>query len=294
MKWYAAGCSLMFAVVAATVAAQPRTGADGWSKGATLRHPESLSGLWMADVHHRIFGLQIVLTTRARKSAKAPDGIIQTCDQANIEIFEQLGATRASGDGNWFDTNFPGTSWNGNHLKIDGPDPPGPEIHVDLRFDAAAETWTGRFHRGSLEETATLHRPRPGTGSAKSKFAGTWKHAGVANTCMHIAEGPAGELSAWSDDVVAPGTLKYGKGVSAPRDVPETYGFPAQVELHSAHNIFVRLKALSAVCCTIDVGGVLSADGERIRGNMPSEGGGNPRPDDWERVEGDSCLGDNP
>ena len=294
MKLSVVPCSLILAVLAPAMAAQRRTLPEAWSRGAVIRHPEKLSGLWLAEVHHRIFGLQIVLTTRARKSPKPSEGVIQNCEQASIEVFEQLGSMRVIGEGNWFDTNLPGALWTGNHLKIDNPGNPGPEINVDLRFDPDAETWVGRFHRDTLDEVATLRRPRPASGPAKSRFVGTWKHPGVANNCMHIAEGPRGELSAWSDDVLAPNAARYAKGIPAPRDTIETYGFSAQVELHSAHNIMVRLKALSPGCCTIDVGGVLSQDGEKIRSNTQTENRRNPGSEDWSRVHGDSCLIDQP
>src|SRR6266567_2677118 len=272
MKFSVVVCNLVLSALVPAMAAQPRSSVDGWLKGSAIRNPEKLSGLWQAEVHHRFFGLQIVLTTRARKSSKTSDGIIQVCDQASIEVFEQRGQTRASGEGHWFDTNLPGVVWKENHLKIDyapaDPESPGPEINLDLRFDPQTETWTGRFHRDSLDETATLRRPRPAGGTAKSRFAGTWRRAGVANNCMPIAEGAGGELSAWSDDILAPGALKYAKGIRPPPDTIETYGFTGQMELHSAHNIFVRLKALSPVCCAIDAGDVLSPDGTRIRSNV--------------------------
>jgi hypothetical protein len=263
---------------------------DGWRKGARVRHPEKLAGMWLVDVHHRIFGLQIVLTTRARKSPQAPGGIIQTGDQAAIEVFEQMGSMRAAGDGDWFDTNSPRVAWTGNHLTIEDPGISGPAINLDLQFDPEAETWSGRFHRGGLDESATLHRPRAAAGGAKSPFAGTWKHEGPINNCLHIVNGQNGELDAWSDDVIAPGALPFPKGSPMPRETVETYGFTAQVQLHSAHNIFLRLKALSAVCCAVDAGGILAQDGTRIRSNVQSEASHNPGSDDWIRVRGDSCL----
>jgi len=112
----------------------------------------------------------------------------------------------------------------------------------------------------------------------------------MANNCMHIAEGKGGELFAWSDDILSLDAITYGKGIPAPRDTIETYGYAAQVELHSAHNIFVRLKALSTVCCPVDVGGKLSPDGERIQGNTQSPNRRDPGIDDWLRVHGNSCL----
>lgn len=287
-------CSVFVWILSPAFAAEKRVSADGWLKGSTIRHPEKLAGLWEVDLHHRIFGLQIVLTTRARKSPKAPDGSIQICDQAAIEVFEQMGPMRADGEGNWFQTDSPGVAWNGNHLKIDPATPSDPDIDVDLRYDPEAEAWTGRFHRNGLDETATLRRPRPATGTPKSPFPGTWKHAGVVNNCMHIVEGAGGDLHAWSDDVLAPGALKYANGIPAPRETIETYGFTGQVELHSAHSIFVRLKALSPVCCSIDAGGVLSPDGTRIRSNIQTENNRNPGSDDWVRVKGDSCLAETP
>ena len=287
-------CSLFVLILSPAFAAEKRIPADGWLKGSTIRHPEKLAGLWEADVHHRIFGLQIVLTTRARKAPNGREGLIQICEQATIEVFEQMGSMRAEGEGNWFETDSPGVAWKGNHLKIGPATPSDPDINVDLAFDAETETWSGTFHRNGLDEKATLHRPHPAGGNPKSPFAGTWKHAGVANTCMHIVEGAGGELHAWSDDVLAPGALKYANGIAAARETVETYGFTAQVELHSAHNIFVRLKTLSPVCCAIDAGGVLSQDGTRIRSNVQSENNRNPGSDDWVRVKGDSCLTDAP
>src|SRR5438270_13555024 len=100
MKWSVVCISLIIAALAPPIPAQTPGVSDTWRKGAAIRHPEKLSGLWVAEVHHRIFGLQIVLTTTARKSPKAP-GIMQTCEQAGIEVFEQLGSMRATGEGNW-------------------------------------------------------------------------------------------------------------------------------------------------------------------------------------------------
>jgi len=300
VKWRFVSPLLILVVLAPVLADQPQLAAqpqalpDSCRKGAVIRHPEKIAGPWLAEVHHRIFGMQIVLTTRARRSPKSSEGVIQTCEQASIEVFEQLGSERTHTDGNWFDTNLGGVAWTGNHLKIDyagvnGTDP-GDEINVDLRFDPESETWTGRFHRDSLDEAATLRRPRPVMFPAKSRFEGTWKRAGMANNCMHIAEGRGGELNAWSDDILAPNAIRNGKGLPPPRDTIESYGFTAQVELNSKHNIFVRLKALSPVCCTVDVGGVLSQDGTRIRSNTQSENQRNPGSEDWVRVRGDSCL----
>jgi hypothetical protein len=294
VKWRFVLSLLILINLAQVLAAQQQTVPDTCRKGAVIRHPEKVAGPWLADVHHRIFGMQIVLTTRARKSPKASEGVIQTCEQASIEVFEQLGSERANGDGNWFDTNLPGVAWTGNHLKIDyagvnGGDA-GPEINLDLRFDPESETWSGRFHRDTLDEAVTLRRPRPVMFPAKSRFVGTWKRAGLANDCMHIAEGRGGDLSAWSDDILILNSIQNGKGVPAPRDTIETYGFTAQVEVQSAHNIFVRLKALTPVCCTVDVGGVLSKDGTKIRSNTQSDDRRNPGSEDWVRVRGDSCL----
>ena len=287
-------CSFFVVLLSPAFAVEKHPPVDGWMKGAPIRRPEKLAGPWIVDVHHRIFGMQIVLTTRARKSPKAPDAITQICDQAAIEVFEQMGSARATGEGNWFDTNSPRVVWNGSHLKIDDPGISGPEINLDLRFDSESDTWVGRFHRGSLDETTTLHRPHPATGAVKSPFVGTWKHEGPMNNCMHIVNGPGGDLAAWSDDVITPGAVPYPRGAPMPRETIETYGFTAQVQLHSAHNIFIRLKALSPVCCAVDAGGVLSQDGTRIRSNLHSENNRNPASDDWLRVRGDSCLAEAP
>lgn len=283
-------CCLFFVVLSPAFA----VAADGWLIGSAIRHPEKLSGLWEADMHHRIFGMQIVLTTRARKPAKGSAALVQICDQAAVEVFEQMGAARVDSEGNWFDSNSLGMRWSANHLKIDDTGISGPAINLDLRFDPEAGSWSGRFHRGSLDETVTLHRPRPASGTAKSRFVGTWKHAGLMNTCMHIVEGEGGELHAWSDDVVAPGVLKAARGVPTQRETIETYGFTAQVELHSAHNILLRLKALSPVCCAINAGGVLSPDGTKIRSNVQLETTPKTESDDWLRVRGDSCLEEAP
>jgi hypothetical protein len=299
MKWSAIYISLMLAAWGGAIPAQQdapqhATPVYACRKGAAIRNPEKLSGLWLADVHHRIFGMQIVLTTRARKSPRSTEGVAQTCEQAGIEVFEQFGSMRAAAEGKWFDTNLPGVAWTDNHLKIDSAGGDGPEINLDLRFDPQAETWTGRFHRDSLDETATLHRPRPASGATKSRLVGTWKRAGLENNCMHVVEGAGGALFAWSDDILPPNTLNHGKGSPAPRDTIESYGFTAQVEVQTAHNIFVRLKALSPVCCTVDVGGTLTQDGERIRSNTQREDRRNPGSEDWVRVHGDSCLAESP
>jgi hypothetical protein len=269
-----------------------RVPVDAWQKGSLLRHPEALSGLWQAEIDHRIFGFQIELTATARRIGNNPEAIAQRLDQASVEVFEQRGAARTVGEGNWFQSGIPGVRWDGNHLKIDtqtSTNASMPSINIDMQFDPQADSWTGRFHRGSLDLQATLRRPRP-VAAAKSPFAGTWKRAAAGNNCLHIAEGAGGDLFAWTDDLAVPPAPRNSRKARAPADTLENYGTAAQVQLHSAHHILIQMRALSSGCCTIDTGGTLVQDGARIRSNSKSEGNRNPGAEDWFRVHGNSCL----
>ncbi len=286
-------CGVFAVLLSHCYAAEKRIPVDTWFKGSPLLHPEKLSGVWQAEADHRIFGLQIVLTAKARRAAKNSTALIRLCDQADVEVFEQMGPTRMPADGNWFQMNSPGVVWNGNHLQIDSPPGTGPgatpEIHLDLHFDLETETWAGRFHRAGLERVIVLRRPRPSSPLAKSPFAGIWMHTGAPTTCLHILEEQGGDLAAWSDTMAPPGAVTDTRGISSPREFVERYGIAARVQLHSAHNIFVRLNALSPICCALDMGGALTPDGARIRSDLQPENKRNPA-DDWLRINGNSSI----
>lgn len=282
----------------ATFPCRPEDHAEGTARlrGSVLQHPEQMSGVWEAENGATVIGLEIDLTTRVKGDSRTLQGVDQFFQNAQIEVFERARRAQwAVGNGNWFADDSAGVEWSGTHLEIRSAAAPAagiPEIQVDLRFDPRAEPWTGRFHRGHVDQSVTMRRPHAGRDLAQSPFVGTWKRGSVMNNCLHIAEEQDSSLVAWSDDLVVPGALRYANGLKRPEEVMERYGIVAQVISQTAEGIGLQLHALSAICCSIEAGGILSPDRMSIR--TKEHPTGRQEFDVWHRVRGSSCIAEEP
>lgn len=265
----------------------------GWSQGSVagrtdsvVERPEQISGVWETQNGTSVIGIDIEVTTAVKGNPTTLRGVEQFFKYAQIAVFERRGAEWAFGDANWFSTDAEGTNWSKNHLEMRGmvhPPKGEPEIAVDLQFDPGTESWSGRFHRGKVDRVVTLRRPHARSGKRPSPFVGTWKRNDDMNNCVHIAEELDGRLVAWSDDLIAPGTIRYANGLKTPAETLESYGSIVQINAQEGDSIALELKALNPTCCSIPMGGILSHDQRFIRS------ADNRADREWRRVAGDSC-----
>jgi hypothetical protein len=63
------------------------------------------------------------------------------------------------------------------------------------------------------------------------------------NNCLHIAQAKDGALVAWSDDLMAPGTKRYAKGLHPPDETLEQFGSFAKIATLSIKSVLIELKA---------------------------------------------------
>jgi hypothetical protein len=257
-------------------------------RGLVIDHPEMMSGSWEVKGDHAIYGLHIELTTRVDGAPRTLIGVRQIFHSALIEVYERTGPTRKLGDGNWFSDESPPILWTDRHLVLKWSAPRiGPEIQLDLTFDPASDSWSGRFRRGTFDRSVTLLRPHPATAVAKSPFVGTWSRPALMNNCIHIVQTGSESLASWSDDLATPGALRYASGIRPPVETFEHYGSVSLIEVvGSPRTVMIELKALTGICCSITSFGNLAPNGEEIQGTQ----GGDAVPSNWTRVRGNSCV----
>jgi hypothetical protein len=263
-------------------------------RGFIVQHPELISGVWEAREGSSFIGLQIHVMTEVKGMPRTLQGVDQTFLAADIEVYERDGPERKVGDGNWYQDNSPGVEWSGWHLRIRPTEARvKPIISIDLTLNPTSETWTGHYHRGSVDREVVLTRPRRGQNDVPSPFVGTWRRS-LMNNCLHIAQAEGGALVAWSDDLIAPGNMRYATGLHPPARTLEQFGSIAQIATPSARSVVVELKALSAGCCSIFTGGKLSDDSRTIQSDAAprTKTGGNSA--SWTRVRGNSCIESRP
>jgi hypothetical protein len=254
-------------------------------RGIAIDHPEKLSGSWEAQGDHAVYGLHIQLTTRVDGAPITLLGARQIFYSASIDVYERTGPARKFGDGNWLLDDSPQVLWTDRHLVIKHPATrTDPDVQLDVTFDLVANSWSGRFHRGTVDRSVTLVRPHPEAGAASSPFVGTWKRLGN-NECIHIVQTGSKSLAAWSDALATPGASRYANGIRAPLETFERYGAIALVEAVSPKAVLMELNALTVACCSITYAGVLTPDGKEIQSGEQV-----PFPNNWARMRGDSCV----
>jgi hypothetical protein len=269
------------------VPAQQPQPARGTMRGLVIDHPEMMSGSWEVKGDHAIYGLHIELTTRVAGAPSTLIGVQQIFHSALIEVYERTGPARKLGEGSWYSDESPKILWTDRHLVLKWSAPRiGPEIQLDLTFDPASDSWSGRFRRGTFDRSVTLLRPHPETAVAKSPFVGTWSRPDLMNNCIHIVQTGSESLASWSDDLATPGALRYANGIQPPVETFEHYGSIALVEVVPPRTVLIELKALTAGCCSIIYSGNLAANGDEI---LEARGGGAMR-SNWTRLKGNSCV----
>lgn len=144
-------------------------------RGLIVHRPESISGTWEAKEGSSVIGLEIRLTTEVGGRPLTLRGVDQTFLVADIEVYERHTPQQKIGDGNWFQDNSPGVEWDGWHLRIRPTRADQkPIVALDLILNPASGTWTGRYHRGSVDHDVVLTRPSRAHEEAPSPFVGTW------------------------------------------------------------------------------------------------------------------------
>jgi hypothetical protein len=232
-------------------------------------------------------GLQIQLTTVVAGAPSSLVGVKQIFNNADVQVYQREGAKRTKGDGSWFEDNSPGVQWTGNHLSIDCAGGVATStVRLDLIFDAKRGIWKGHLRRGDFDHYVTLVRSHPKAGMPKSPFVGTWHRGTLMNNCLHIVQTNEDTISAWSDDLVRPGLLRYANGINRPAETLEQYGSIALVEIVSPTTLLLELKAFSPICCSIPSSLKLPAGEGALR--TPHS---DPSPAaKWKRIRGASCT----
>lgn len=265
--------------------------ASKW-RGLIVHRPEEMSGAWEAKDGAGVVGLEICLSTAVGGKPVSLQGVDQRFLSAEIVVYERHAHQQSIRDGDWFEDNSAGVDWEGYHLRIrssrGGAERP---MALDLIFDPVSSIWKGHYQWGAVDRDVILTRPNRARHAALSPFVGTWTRSGIGNNCLHIAQAVDGGFVAWSDDLVAPGVLRYANGLQAPTRTVERFGSIALLDIPSERSIKIELKAFSALCCSIISGGTLTRDSRTIQTSMEMTEQHVPQSAAaWTRVRGDSCI----
>lgn len=282
-------CLLLLIVVQGKTQATVGTPHDIWLPGSKIQHPEDVSGVWQTNEGQGFIGLNIRIDTVVENEPIELSRTSQTFRDAYVRVFQQQGQDQNLQDGNWFKYDTAAVKSDNVKLVIHNPGTKTvPAVDVELAFDPLTQSWSGRFHRGSVDRSVVLRRPKSAIGIAPSPFVGTWQRASLTNNCIHIAQNVMGNLVAWSDDLRAPRAYRYAAGVKPPIEISEQYGFVALASASSSERIVVTFKPFEAMCCSTIMSGSLSPDGRFIRLDANSATVKTPA-NIWKRVAGSSC-----
>ncbi len=182
-----------------------------------------------------------------------------------------------------------GLLWDGRHLRVHFPQSPiAPQISMNLVWHENLHSWTGHFERGSFSRDLVLLRPE---NSHKSSFVGTWfNRSQLMNNCVHIAQQEDGGFTAWGDDILVPGRMRYANGIHPPDESRERYAEIAKAKLIAKDRISLELRAYTAVCCSHPFSAKIAGDEKTLQGSFPAGPNQAPRGADWVRMPGDSCI----
>ncbi len=254
--------------------------------------PEDLAGRWVApDGLGGEIGMNIMVTTTVPGSASDLVGVPQKLEDLEIGLYRRSGSGRTPTGFNFFTTSADGgANWDGQHLRIDqGRRVNLPAAHIDLAWNPSARVWTGSYEHAEFRNKAiTLRRP---AASKANLFVGTWFDGqGLMNNCLHIAHAQDGTYTGWADDILIPGHLRYANGLRPPERQREHYGQIAKVNLTAPNRVEVELRAYTAICCSHPFTAAISADGNALVGDWPAGPNQSPRPAQWTRMPGGSCI----
>ena len=257
-----------------------------------LVQPDEFAGRWeVSDGRGGYVGMNILISTTVPSTTTNLIGVPQSLQNLEIGLYHRSHSDVESSGFSFFATSQAGAAtWDGRRLRIKMEQKAElPEVHVDLAWNRAAQSWTGIFRRASFRnEAITLTRSQ---NAHKNPFVGTWfERNALMNNCLHIYEAEDGTLTGWSDDIQIPGRTHYVNGLRPPERAMEHYGEIAKVKVSEPHRIDVELRAYTAMCCSHTFSAVISGDGESLVGNWPAGPNQASRPAIWTRVEGESCI----
>lgn len=256
-----------------------------------IAKPEMIAGRWeTSDGQGDMVGMAILLTTHVVGTPVSLVGQPLYLDQFVIGLYQRNGPEVAPLGFNFYvaDENG-GASWDGEHLQIHAPQSGDlPKTNVELIWDRRSHLWTGSFEYAAFHGQVTLKRPASFRGNA---FVGTWFAKGeYGSNCVHIAQQSDEAFTAWSDGIQILGRTIYANGLQPPSQTLETFGDIAKVQFDPPDRISIELRALTAICCSHPFKARIAADGKTLVGDWIAGPNQFPRPVEWKKMQGDSCI----
>ena len=258
-------------------------------------HPEALSGIWEApDGHGGAVGIQLQLATTLPGDASPPLWTPQSWLDLEVGVFERTGPEIKSGEESGFSDSVRGGGalFQKNRLQLHFVSEPkdAPSLDLDLLLQLNG-CWHGRFRRGAFDSVVELCRPTPGHQSVLSPLVGTWfQTSGAGWDCIHIVQTSPATLTAWSDSLMIPGSIRFGANIPGPHLLYERFGALAKVDPAGNQQVSVEFGAYNPICCSHRFIGMLSADGTTLRGAYPPGPNQTSRAATFTRMHGESCV----
>lgn len=257
-----------------------------------IAKPEDLAGRWeTSDGNGGMVGMNVIVSTHIEGAPVSLIGHTQYLDNLDLGLYQRTGKDVGEFDFSFFSTSAEGgATWDGQQLRMQAPQRKDhlPKVEVSLSWDGTNKQWYGYFERGEFSRQVTLKRP---VHADVSSFVGTWFDSkGLMNNCVHVAQQSDGGFTAWSDDVLALGRLRYANGIQPPNQSREHYGEIAKAKVNASGEIAVELRAYTAGCCSHPFVARISSDGNALTGSWSSGPNQNLRPIEWKRMQTNSCL----
>lgn len=152
--------------------------------------------------------------------------------------------------------------------------------------------WSGRFHRKEFDSVVTLIRPRNKARTKKAWPVGTWKEgrSGPGETCLHIAETAAGDLTGWSDTLLA-GALRGLRLTYQSRHTPwNVTATSLRLTLLRNGAVSVELSAYTAICCSHRFAATPAKNGTVMSANWAEGPNQASHKSEWSKMPGDTCI----
>jgi hypothetical protein len=265
--------------------------------GTSVAHPEDLSGVWEApDGHGGAVGIHLTLDTTAPVDATTLAGVTQSWLGLQVGLYHRSGAEIELGEENSF-SDSPrggGVRYAEGRLTLHAPGNAS-GYDLDLRR-IPGDKWTGRFHRGDFDAVVTLARPTLQTDSDQPSstqpwFVGSWSTSSAAGiTCLHIAQQSPTAFIAWSDTLLAWGSVRFAPQVPKPPYSWEHYGDLVKIHSTQSGNPSIELGAYSALCCSHTFHATPADHGETMKADWPAGPNQSPHKSRWTKMPGNTCI----
>ena len=256
-----------------------------------IAKPEDLAGRWETpDGNSGMVGINVLVSTHIEGAPISLIGHTQYLDTLDIGLYQRTRKDVGELDYSFFSTSANvGATWDGQQFRMQAPQRKDlPKVDISLSWNGTKKQWDGHFERGEFSRQVTLKRP---VHAPLSSFVGTWFDGkGLMNNCVHVAQQSNGGFTAWSDDVLAPGKLRYANGIQPPNQSREHYGEIAKAKVNASGELAVELRVYTATCCSHPFVAHISSDANTLTGSWSSGPNQNPRPIEWKRMQTNSCL----